>query len=62
MVQKQKATKQDLLSFVAGLSEEQVSKLIEHLPLLKQAAVMNDAELTYTETLVGKLFAREGVC
>lgn len=48
----------ELVDFVASLTEEQVAKIMEHLPLLKQLVVMTDNELIYSETLLTKLFAK----
>ena len=40
--------------------EEQVAKIMEHLPLLKQLVTMTDNELIYSETFLQKLFSRAG--
>lgn len=50
--------KQELVDYIASLTEEQVAKIMEHLPLLKELVAMTDNELIYSETLLTKLFAK----
>lgn len=60
MVQKQTSTektaKENLFDYVASLSEEQINKLIDHLPLLKSVVNMDEPQAIYTEALITKLF------
>lgn len=51
---------QELISFIENLTEEQVAKITEHLPLLKQLVTMTDSELIYSETFLQKLFSKAG--
>lgn len=46
----------ELISFIENLTEEQVAKIMKHLPLLKQLVKMSDSELIYSETFLAKLF------
>lgn len=50
----------ELISFIENLTEEQVAKIMEHLPLLKQLVIMTDNELIYSKTFLQKLFSRAG--
>lgn len=50
----------ELISFIENLTEEQVAKIMEHLPLLKQLVNMTDSELIYSETFLQKLFSKAG--
>ena len=49
---------EELVQYVQNLTEEQVEKLLEHLPLLKQLTTMQEHELIYSETFLKKLFNR----
>ena len=49
--------KEELVAFIKNLSEEDVKKIVEHLPLLEQLVKMDNNELTYSETLLTKLFS-----
>lgn len=49
---------EELVQYVQSLTEEQVEKLLEHLPLLKQLTTMQEHELIYSETFLKKLFSR----
>lgn len=49
-----------LVAFIKNLSEEDVKKIVEHLPLLEQLVKMDNNELTYSETLLTKLFSKAG--
>lgn len=52
--------KEELVAFIKNLSEEDVKKIVEHLPLLEQLVKMNDSELVYSETFLKKLFSKAG--
>ena len=50
--------REELIAYIEGLPPEQVEKVMRHLDLLKQLPTMTDAELTYSETFLGRMFDR----
>ena len=54
-------TKQEeLIAYIKGLTPEQVDKVIERLPLIKQALSLNNSEALYTQTFTRKMFGYSG--
>ena len=51
---------EELVAFIKGLNEDEVKKIVEHLPLLEQLVKMDNNELIYSETLLTKLFSKAG--
>lgn len=47
--------REELFAYVASLTPEQVEKLIERLPLLKQMAGMSGNELLFAERFLDKV-------
>ena len=52
--------REKLIAYIKGLTPEQVDKVIERLPLIKQALGMTDSQALYTQTFTGKLFGISG--
>ena len=48
-----------LVEYGMSLTDEQVNKLMERLDLLKQLVSLTGTQLTYTETLLDRLFGKE---
>ena len=49
-----------LIEYIKGLTPEQIDKVIERLPLIKQALGMTESQALYTQTFTGKLFGITG--
>lgn len=55
-----KTDSEKLIEFVMNLTDEQVEKLVKRLDLLETLRDMNDNELLYGATFLGKLFGDSG--
>ena len=52
--------REKLIAYIEGLTPEQVDKVIERLPLIKQALSMSNSEALYTQTFTRKMFGYSG--
>lgn len=52
--------REKLIAFIEGLTPEQVDKITQRLPLIKQAMSMNESEAIYTQTFTRKMFGYSG--
>jgi len=48
--------REKLIAYIEGLTPEQVDKITNRLPLLKQMLELNEWEAIYTETFTRKMF------
>lgn len=55
-----KNAKEDLMTYILNLTEEQADRLVGRLGLLKQIVGMKDHQQVYLETLVDRLFGKAG--
>lgn len=52
--------REKLIAFIEGLTPEQVDKITQRLPLIKQAMSMTESQAIYTQTFTRKMFGYSG--